>query len=196
MDSLTALIFRNKLQKAFGRPLPPNVAYAHPTISSLREYLSVSVAPVPEPIQEPAPSSDRVAETAPTEQQIRWVSLVELGYGKLLVPIVFDSPFSADGFQNALKSVVVENPVLHSIVNADSVRRLDDNGVDEICKCPIYDIRSLDDEGKRQFLKDRKDDAYSNSPDHRTGVSWRGECVITDDDRFLFLLLVQHLEFD
>ncbi len=109
---------------------------------------------------------------------------------------MFDSAFSAVDFKIALKTVVMENPVLRSIVNVGSVAQLTDEETEELCDCPVYDIRDYDDEAKRRFLKNRKDDAYENSPDHRTGVSWKGECVIMDGNRFIFLLFVQHLEFD
>jgi acyl carrier protein len=76
MDSLMAVELRNRLEASSGRRLPTTLAFEHPTIEALADFLGAHVlrlasapspGPLPTPRQEPTPAERSVETLSATE---------------------------------------------------------------------------------------------------------------------------------
>ncbi|MEQ1761352.1 MAG: SDR family NAD(P)-dependent oxidoreductase, partial [Vicinamibacterales bacterium] len=133
LDSLSAIRFRNHIQKHLRCELPPRIAFQHPTIRELVANLEArlscqqaSVASVNR--SELVESSNPIgrldipfAKGGPGEsirrplsvQQKRWLTLIrEVDYGQRVVPILIHSAFEPKAFRAALRFVVARHEVL------------------------------------------------------------------------------------
>ena len=71
MDSLMAVELRHRLEASFGRALPATLAYEHPTLARLSEFLCKEILAL-------APSAARDKETAPPDAGLQGLSKDQL----------------------------------------------------------------------------------------------------------------------
>lgn len=79
MDSITTLQFKSRLEKSLGRRLPQTVAFEHPSVEALSEYLATEVLLLKQPAGPSEKPSMETGHTAAAEpDELSEEDLVEL----------------------------------------------------------------------------------------------------------------------
>ncbi|MER7518594.1 SDR family NAD(P)-dependent oxidoreductase [Streptomyces sp. NPDC126499] len=218
MDSLSSIQLRNGLQRRLGQPLPANLCFQYPTVDRLTTYLSglAYLASGPADPSAGTGAGTSVGAGAGTSasrppatgnaitgevhrislQQSRWLKLLSVGYGRLLVPIRFEVTLDRAALRTALLAVADRHDVLRW--------RFEDQkavvvGLDEILPDDaelFTDLRSLTPGERAAAVTRHAEAARSSMPDPAARVPWTVTCLELSDSSFLVVLGLQHLEFD
>lgn len=203
MDSLTAIMLRNKLQSELGVQLPSNIAFLFPTVNKLAEHL------IKQPIFESpklkkearllldSPALSKEIFRPISMQQKRWLMLANKNYGRLLVPILFKGKLKKENFRCALYSVLELNEILRiSFPNHFEARLMDTESVMLKNQELFFDLKKMKGKSLKSEIKKHADFLRLNPPNFRKRPSWQIRVLEISDSEFLVLLFFQHLEFD
>ncbi|MEU5396088.1 SDR family NAD(P)-dependent oxidoreductase [Streptomyces tibetensis] len=210
MDSLSAIQIRVALQRTLGQTLPPTLCFDHPTLDRLvahlasLDYTDAGVTTGRERSGTGAPTifaatgTDTAGEVRQLSlQQERWLRLLrDAGYGKLLVPILFETSLSQEAFHSALRAVVERHEVLRWRLEGDKAVVVP---VDDALPGPsalFKDLTGLSFEERAQAVTEAGRAVWEELPDPAERVPWTAVCLELSGDRFVLLLGLQHLEFD
>lgn len=197
MDSLTSIQLRNNLQHDFKCSMHPTIVYKYPTIKSLSGYVinSIFFESQEKLSNEEKKKNDISSRTkAISMQQKRWIRLANKGYGKLLIPILFHTALNKEAFLAALKQVIDSHEVLKYKFPDDSA---------EIVECDDFlsddsklFVDASNEESQAQVIIQQKNRLNDNAPNPKDRPTWTIKCIKLNENKFLVLLHIQHLEFD
>ncbi|MFF3941726.1 SDR family NAD(P)-dependent oxidoreductase [Streptomyces phaeofaciens] len=211
MDSLSAIQLRNSLQRSLGQQLPADLCFAHPTAGELAAHLGTLS------YQETGPGEPAATGGAPTgptgpatrpagaagderrisRQQRRWLKLLKIDYGRLLVPVLFEMPLDRAALRTAVRAVAERHEVLRwrfpgedkaVVVHLDDVLPDDDR--------LFHDLRHLTPQERADAVTAHAHRLRTSMPDPADRVPWTVTCLELSDTSFLVVLSLQHLEFD
>ena len=202
MDSLTSIQLRNNLQIDLKCQLSPTVAFNYPSIRKLTDYLFSIAFTENESLQSSTGLNQNQSFGISNHgldismQQIRWLKLVEKNYGKLLIPILFHTNLKEDVFYLALKEVVERHEILRYkfidnkayVVNTDDFLPKKDKF--------FVDLSNKSGLKQAEAIEYYADSLRSSQTNIEVEPSWKIKCLNLDNNKFLLLLHIQHLEFD
>ncbi|MGW9119937.1 SDR family NAD(P)-dependent oxidoreductase [Streptomyces sp. NPDC055663] len=211
LDSLSSIQIRNGLQRGLAQPLPADLCFRHATLRRLVTHLAglgyaragtdAGAPSTPAPSVAPA-SPASPAEAPPGEihdislQQSRWLKLLSVEYGRLLVPILFSTGLDRGALRGALTAVADRHDVLRwrfeggkaIVVPLDEVLPDDDE--------LFTDLRRLTSRERAAEVTRHAERLRTHMPDPAVRVPWTVNCLELSDSSFLVVLCLQHLEFD
>lgn len=196
MDSLTSIQLRNNLQSEFKCTLHPTIAYKYPSVRKLAKHLagilqidtSKSAVEVKRERQISLSNKRQISM-----QQKRWLLLVKKNYGRLLIPIIFYTGLDKKFFRSALEQVILRHEVLRYKFSNDSAFLVDVGDV-----LPTDRELFIDAESKKmaQIVRQQADILRVFPADPNERPPWTIRCIRLNQEKFLVLLHIQHLEFD
>lgn len=213
MDSLQAIRLRNSLERSLDCKLPTRIIYQFPTIADLREHLLASIlddewvarSRVSDHVALPqfqeqgtqVPAREVISPALSTQQR-RWLSLImDADYGHRVVPIVFHARLDRALFDSALGRVVERHRLLRYRYPAKD-RAVVMSPVAAIgCLGQIH--HSLIDEppdSRRRVISEHVRSCRADLTPPVNGIPWRLRCLELEQDRFVILLGLQHIDFD
>lgn len=209
MDSLSAIQMRNLLQSSLACSLPPTVCFQNPTVSAIAEFLESTVltaawttrilelpADAATGIAPPKTSRPAAEAGALSSQQRRWLSLIRVGYGQRVVPIVFHARLDRTAFRKALVQIVDRHEILRSRFPDGRLHVMDaDEAVPPQSEL-FDDLSGLEMASRARAIGEHVESCRRRMPDPSRRPSWTIKCLNLPEDRFAILLSLQHLEFD
>ncbi|MFH0246323.1 SDR family NAD(P)-dependent oxidoreductase [Streptomyces sp. HK10] len=213
MDSLSSIQIRNGLQRRLRQPLPANLCFQYPTADRLTEFLSGLPYPATgstDPGTVPAAVTGRPAAPPAASgtgsfagevrrvslQQSRWLKLLSIGYGRLLVPILFETTLDRRALRTALTAVADRHDVLRWRFEEGKAVVV---GLEEVLPddaALFVDLRDLTSEERAEAVTRHAERIRADMPDPAVRVPWTVTCLELSDTSFLVVLGLQHLEFD
>ena len=196
MDSLTSIQLRNNLQSEFKCSLHPAIAYKYPSVRKLAKHLAGILqmdtykSAVKMKREKQISSSNKRQISM---QQKRWLMLAKKNYGRLLIPIIFHTSLDKKFFRSALEQVILRHEVLRYKFSNDSAILVDINDV-----LPGDQELFVDADSKEmvQIIGKQADMLRAFPADPNERPPWTIKCIRLDQEKFLVLLHIQHLEFD
>lgn len=198
IDSLSSIQIKNKIQNDLYVKLPLSYLVDYPTVKSLVKQLSnlikcVSIPQVDAPI---VPNTYTNSTRDLSVQQKRWISLIKVGYGQRIVPIVFDYKLDNKALKSVLKEILERHELLRykhfngkaELLSIDNVLPLDADLFIDISDLPLKKLVAR----LGQIAQEMKD----NMPDIEHGPCWSIKCINLSLSKFTLLIGLQHLEFD
>ncbi|MFF5780759.1 SDR family NAD(P)-dependent oxidoreductase [Streptomyces virginiae] len=226
MDSLSSIQIRNGLQRSLAQPLPADLCFRYPSPARLVDHLSGLSYPAPQSAVAGASAEDRTAASTPQArpglpaadvsppagtsatgalpgevhdlslQQSRWLKLLSVDYGRLLVPILFGTRLDRRVLRAALTAVADRHDVLRWRFEGGKAVEV---SLDEVLPGDrelFTDLRSLTSEERSAAVTRHAEHLRTHLPDPAAGVPWTVTCLELSDTSFLVVLGLQHLEFD
>lgn len=199
MDSLSSIELRNTLQKIFDininiaeinelTTINKVIAFIKREVKDLKEHTSKKYISKQE-------DSLKIFNTKEISyQQERWKMLIDKKYGERVCPIIYHYQFNKEAFVKALKRVISRHDTLRTYFDKQSKYAIKKNNIDK--KNLFMDIRGESEFNQKKVMDKTISDMYKNIPNIYTDVPWDVKCVIIDNNTFIVLLLVQHIDFD
>ncbi len=195
LDSLTSLEMRNNLQETFSTTLPVRLLFEAPTLEKLYDRLvDETSASAQIAIQHARISAEPKAQPI-SAQQRRWLNLARIGYGTLLVPVMFKGRCIPDVARSALVELVKRCDVLSWRFGQHQAYSLDAEDVVPPVSTLVRDLASLTSDEQAIEISRIATECRTNLPDFSSEVPWRVTCL-NFENGFLMLLTLRHLEFD
>ena len=199
IDSLTSIQIRNKFQTDLKCRIPVNFLFSYPTIHEIVAHLNnLPLVFLENSAGNPLPkkASIKTKYRNYSVQQKRWLSLVEIGYGQRVVPIVFDLPLDHKLFTKALHSILERHELLRYKHLPTNIEVMNVEEVVPSTKKLFIDLRMLSIEEQSKEIAKLVEQAKLNMPDVSLGACWDIVCIHLSEEKFCILISLQHLEFD
>ncbi|MCX8500553.1 MAG: condensation domain-containing protein, partial [Alphaproteobacteria bacterium] len=206
MDSLQAIRLRNALEHTLDCKLPPRILFQHPTFVDLRDYLLCSVlddAWVSRAMVRRRDSDAQIGElqtdaTATLSvQQRRWLSLIRhADYGQRVVPVQFHVRLVRSYFDEALRAVLSRHALLRYKYPGDCAEVMSCDAAMACLGQIHFSLLGVDKIKRRQKISEHVRGCRADLVLPTHSIPWRLRCVELDEDRFIILLGLQHIDFD
>ncbi|MDH5929571.1 condensation domain-containing protein, partial [Vibrio lentus] len=187
LDSLSGILLKNQIEKLFEIKLPVQFCFDFSSIESM----VLEVKKLTKVQSDISNNSDKVDISF---QQKRWLNLLNKGYGKLVVPIVFNTELNDELFYKALSLVIHKHDILRCVFSYNEAKLLSISDVIKQMKRTFYDLKLLNDREKR--LSEIYNSVIDGYNDISVMTPYQLHLVDYKKDQFVILLALQHLVFD
>ncbi|MEB7040086.1 SDR family NAD(P)-dependent oxidoreductase [Staphylococcus gallinarum] len=199
MDSLSSIELRNRLQKEFDMNMQISAINKLNTLKKITRYTKDHISNVnlenyksTKPIKEVKRESSNSCQIS--FQQERWKLLIDKNYGERVCPIIYKNSFDQNVFIKTLKKIISRHSTLQTYFSKRDNYSIQTTNIN--INNIFVDIRNRDHTTQKNAMTKTINNMYNNIPDIYTDVPWDIRCVILDNNTFVILLLVQHIDFD
>ncbi len=196
MDSLMAVQFRNRIQSTMQIKLGVNICYKHPTVEKLSKFIKCKNDNVVEKNTHKT-IMNSLNDVPISMQQRRWLKLVDKGYGRLLIPVIFETSLDQKKFYNAAIRLIDHYPILRYVFNSNTTAKVEETNKILLSQDEFFvDLKGIRKNEQKRIITKIVSDMRKNVPNPRKKPSWSLRCVDLEDKKFILLLSIQHLVFD
>lgn len=198
IDSLSSIQIKNKIQNDLHVKLSLSYLIDYPTVDLLVEQVDKLMKEfnIPQTDIHTVLNTNKKFTRELSVQQKRWISLIKVGYGQRVVPIVFDYKLDTHILKFVLKQILERHELLRykhlngkvELLSIDKILPSDKDLFIDISDLPLKNLTIA----LGQIAQSMKDDM----PNIERGICWSIKCIKLSDNKFTLLIGLQHLEFD